>query len=132
MKAIKKIIKRYLIKAPVEKVWESLVDPEIINRWGAGPAVMSEEVGLDFTLWGGDVFGKNTEVIKNKKLVQDWYGGNWEKPSKAIFTLTKKGKGTILELIHENVPDSEARNIDSGWDDYYLGPMKEYLEKTSD
>jgi activator of HSP90 ATPase len=128
---MKTIKKKYLIKAPVEAVWQSLVDPKIIEKWGGGPAEMSEKEGSEFKLWGGDIFGKNTEVIKNKKLAQDWYGGVWDKPSKLVIILTKKGKSTLLELLQKNVPENEAKDIDSGWDDYYLGPMKKYLEKST-
>jgi activator of HSP90 ATPase len=67
-------------------------------------------------------------VIENKKLVQDWYCGKWKEPSKVTFTLTKKGKGTVLEFFQENVPDGEAKGVDSGWDDFYFAPMKEFLE----
>lgn len=35
MKAIRQI---YEIHAPIEKVWEALVDPRIIAKWGGGPA----------------------------------------------------------------------------------------------
>jgi len=125
------IKKKYLLKAPVEKVWQSLVNPKIVNEWGGGPAKMSEKEGSKFTLWDGEIFGKNTEVIKNKKLVQDWYGGKWKEPSIATFTLTKKGRNTMLDFVQKNVPDEEAKDIHEGWDDYYFGPMKKYLEKTS-
>ena len=125
---MKTIKKKYLIKASIEKVWESLVSPKIIERWGAGPAEMSDKENAEFKLWGGDIHGKNTKVIVNRMLVQDWYGGNWEKPSQAIFTLESLGVNTQLSLLHENVPDKEAKDIDKGWDDYYLGPIKEYLE----
>lgn len=128
---MKKINKKYLINAPVGKVWESLVNPKLIVMWGADPAEMSDREGAEFKLWGGDVHGKNTKVTVNKKLVQDWYGGDWSEPSRATFTLTEKGDKTILELVHKNVPDKDAKDIDSGWDDYYLGPMKEYLERNS-
>jgi activator of HSP90 ATPase len=127
---VKIIRKKYLIDAPVEKVWQSLVDPKIIDRWGGGPAEMSEKENDEFKLWGGDIYGKNTEVIKNKKLAQDWYGGVWDKPSKVVFTLEKNGKETIFKLVQKNVPDDEAEDIDSGWDSYYFGPMKKYLENT--
>lgn len=126
---MKKIKKKYLMNAPIGKVWESLVNPKIIEKWGGGPAEMSEKENVEFKLWGGDIHGRNTEVIPNKKLVQDWYGGDWDNPSKATFTLTEKEDGTVLELVNENVPDDEAEEISSGWDDYYLGPMREYLEK---
>ena len=123
--------KKYLFKAPVEKVWRSLVDPKIINKWGGGPAKMSDKKDVKFALWGGEIYGKNIEIVKNTKLVQNWYGGKWKEPSIVTFVLTKKGKDTVLDFVQRNVPDEEAKDVDEGWDDYYFGPMKEYLEKNS-
>lgn len=116
------------INAPVEKVWQALVDPKEIDHWGAGPAVMDESIGTEFSLWGGDVHGKNIEVEKNKKLVQEWYGGNWDEPSIATFSLSEKEGLTTLDFVQTNVPDAEFESIDQGWKDYYLDPLKAYLE----
>lgn len=49
------------------------------------------------------------------------------KPSKVTFTIKKDQNGTILELEQINVPDEQFEDIDIGWDEYYLGPMKEVL-----
>jgi len=124
-----KIIKQeYLIKAPIEAVWQALIDPKIISKWGGGPVKMNDKVGEKFELWGGDIYGTNTKVIKNKKLEQDWYSDNWEKPSQVVFSLTRNNKGTKLELIHKNVPEKDLSDISDGWKTYYLGPLKELLE----
>ncbi|MBI2611982.1 SRPBCC domain-containing protein [Candidatus Gottesmanbacteria bacterium] len=125
MKTIKQI---YTINASPEKVWNALVDPKTINEWGGGPANMDEKLGTKFTLWRGDIHGKNIEVVQNKKIVQEWFGGDWEKPSKVTFTLTKKGETTELSLLHEDIPDNSAKDIDDGWKTYYLGPLKALLE----
>ena len=125
MKEIKKI---YRIKTSRNKVWEALTDPNEIEKWGAGKAVMDDQVGTDFTLWNGDIWGKNIEAEKDKKLAQEWYGGKWAKPSIVTFELADENSETVLTLTHVNVPDDEIEDIDQGWDDYYLGPMKEYLE----
>ncbi len=125
MKTIKQI---YRIKALPAMVWQALVDPEVIERWGGGPVKVDDKVGTKFELWGGDIYGKNTEVVKEKRLVQDWFGGDWPEPSKVTFTLNGEGNETVLELLHENVPDDEADSFDEGWKKYYLGPMKEMLE----
>ena len=125
---MKTVKKTYLIKAPLEKVWKALVDPKMIDDWGAGPAQMDDQAGTEFKLWGGDIFGKNVEVVANKKLVQDWFEDNWDQPSKVTFTLSQKNGKIKVTLLHENIPDSEEKEIDDGWDSYYLGPMKEYLE----
>ncbi len=127
----KTIRKVYKISSQTDDVWQALVDPVIIDKWSGSSNKMSSEVGTDFELWNGDIFGKNLEVIPGKKLVQEWYGGNWPKPSKVTFTIKKDQKGTILELEQINVPDEQFEDIDNGWDEYYLGPMKEMLENNS-
>jgi len=126
MKTIRKV---YTISAPRKKVWKALVDPKVINEWGGGPSKMDEKIGTEFWLWGGDIHGKNMEVIKEEKLVQQWFGGDWPNPSIATFTIQQENNKTILELEHSNVPDEEVNDIEQGWDDYYLGPMKKMLEK---
>lgn len=127
---MKKTIKKvYKISSPVDRVWQALVDPAVINEWGGGPSKMDSNVGKDFELWNGDIYGKNIEVISESKLVQEWFGGDWAKPSIVIFTLKKDKSDTILELEQFDVPDDEFEDIESGWDDYYIGPMKQMLEK---
>lgn len=128
MKTIKQISQ---INASVEKVWEALTDPKIIDKWGGGPAKMSDKVGFEFSLWDGDIYGENIEVETNKKLVQEWFGGKWDKPSLATFALSSKNGKTTIELTQTDVPDAEFEDIEQGWKDYYLGPLKELLEKTS-
>ena len=126
---VKTIKKNYTIHASIDKVWKSLVDQDEIEKWGGGPATMSDRPGKLFKLWGGDVFGKNIDVQHFKTLVQQWYGGEWDMPSIVTFSLQKQGDNkTIVDLVHEDVPDREAKDIDSGWDEYYMTPLKKYVE----
>jgi activator of HSP90 ATPase len=129
MKTIKQV---YHINAPAQKVWKALVDPKIIDLWGGGPPKMSANVGSSFSLWGGDIHGKNLEVVENKKLIQEWFSGGWKKPSKVSFALKEEGAKTTVELLHEDVPDNEETDISEGWDIYYLGEIKKLLEKKID
>lgn len=126
---MKHITQTYAIKAPLKKVWQALVDPEIITDWGGGPAKMDEKEGTEFSLWGGDIHGTNTKVVPYKLLTQDWYEGGWVKPSRVSFTLTHKNEVTTLKLDHKDIPDDAATDIEDGWKTYYLGPMKELLEQ---
>ena len=123
------IKQKYLINAPIEKVWDALTNPAIIDKWGGGPSKFEKRVGGKFSFWGGDIWGKNIKVIPKKELVQEWYGGNWDKPSIASFKLTHKDGCTTLYLTHSKVPEKEFDSIDQGWDEYYLGPIKALLEK---
>ena len=90
---------------------------------------MSDKEGSSFSLWGGDIHGTNLEIVDKSKLVQEWYSGDWPKPSKVSFTLTDDKGETKVELLHENVPKEDADDIAEGWDIYYLGVIKEFLEK---
>ena len=127
MKSLQQI---YTIKAPIIKVWEALVDPKIIDQWGGGPAKMHQKEGDTFSLWGGDVHGTNIKVKPPTFLEQDWYGGEWGAPSKVTFTLTAQSvTSTKIVLIQDGIPDSDFEDIRDGWKQYYLGPLKELLEK---
>ena len=82
-----------------------------------------------FSLWGGDIHGTNTKVTSEKKLVQDWYSGDWPEPSVVTFSLTGTGDTTEVKLTHTNIPDAEFSDIKSGWDDYYMIPLKKLAEQ---
>jgi activator of HSP90 ATPase len=128
---VKAIKQSYLIHASVDAVWQALIDPKIINDWGGGPVEMDDNEGTEFFLWGGDIFGKNIEVLPGKKLVQEWFGGKWDKPSIITFTLKKVKDATRVDLAQIDVPDNAAKDIANGWEDYYMGPLKDFVENVT-
>jgi activator of HSP90 ATPase len=118
----------YYIMAPVSMVWQALVDPDKIRKWGGGPAEMSDEPGYAFKLWGGDIHGVNSTVVKESKLVQDWISGDWKEPSRLTITMKQDGDQTRVDLFQQGVPDDEYTEVRSGWDEYYFGPLKRWVE----
>jgi activator of HSP90 ATPase len=127
---MKLFTKTYIIHAKAADVWNALTDPNVIAKWGGGPANMEAKDGTKFSLWGGDIHGTNTKVVTQKLLVQDWYSGNWKEPSVVTFELTNKDMFTEVKLTHKNIPDSEFSDIKSGWDDYYMVPLKNLVERS--
>lgn len=90
---------------------------------------MTDKEGDDFSLWGGDIFGTNTKVIRHQLLEQDWYsGGAWPKPSKLSFKFKADKDTTVVELDHQEVPEETVKSIESGWREYYMGPLKKLVE----
>ncbi len=126
---MKTIKQRYKINASTRRVWNALVNPKIIAKWGGGPAKMTDDVGFRFSLWGGKIFGKNISVEKNKLLVQEWFGGKWDKASIVNFTLKEKNGVTIINLVHEDIPNYEEKGLKKDWKQNYLGPLKKFLEE---
>ena len=126
---MKTLKQTYHIHAPLEKVWQALVDPKEIDAWGGGPVKMDEKVGTKFSLWGGEIHGKNIEVTPKKKLVQEWFGGKWDEPSIATFYLSMQDGKTTIDFLQTNIPDNEVEDIADGWKKYYLGPLRSFVEK---
>lgn len=122
------IQKIYEMNASPEEVFEALTNSELIQIWSGDEAKMTATVGATFSLWGGQMYGVNLEVVKNKKLVQEWSYDQWAQASKVTFNIKAKGKKTMLELIHEDVPEKSVNSISDGWDEYYLGSMKDMFE----
>lgn len=117
------------IGADREEVFNALTNPFQIALWSGYPADMKCEEGYEFSLWEGDIAGKNLEIIPNKKLVQEWYFGEDEKRSIVTIELKIIGSNTtMLELRHINIPNEVYDEIVEGWKEYYLGSMKDMLE----
>ena len=118
----------YEMAASAEEVFEALVNEDIIQNWSRDEAKMSPDVGAKFSLWGGQMYGVNLEVVKNKKLVQEWCYDQWETVSRVTFLLMDKGNTTLVELVHEDVPEQSVKNITDGWNLYYLGAIQEMFK----
>lgn len=68
-------------------------------------------------------------MVKNELIEQDWYGGEWPKPSKLIMKLSHKDGITSVRFIHSDAPKDEEQDFVEGWQDYYFGIIKSLLEK---
>lgn len=122
------IQKTYEMNASPEEVFDALVNPELMQIWSGDEAQMNGKVGGTFSLWGGQMYGVNLEVVKNKRLVQEWSYDQWAEASRVTFVIKAKGKKTIVELTHDEVPEKSVNSISDGWDSYYLGAMQEMFE----
>ena len=127
---MKTIKQTYQINSAINEVWKALTLPGYINAWGGGPAKMDDKVGTKFSLWDGEIWGKNLEVMENKKLVQEWWskGELKDKPSTVTFTLKSEDGKVRLDLVQTDVPEEHEKDLDDGWRDFYLLPLKKYLE----
>lgn len=121
------VTKTYSINATAEEVYNALINEDLIEQWSGDEATMDIKPNGLFSLWGGSIHGVNIEVTPTK-IVQDWKEEGWSDYSKCTFTITQKGNSTELHLLHEDIPENSVKSIDGGWDDYYLGPLKELLE----
>lgn len=124
MKTFKKTFK---IKAEPSDVYSALTNPYTIELWSGYPAIMSEEPGSDFSLWDGDITGKNVEFVKDKKVVQEWYFGDQSEKSVVTITIYPDKSDSAVNVEHSNIPDGDFADIADGWREYYIGAINSFF-----
>jgi len=121
----KEIKQTWHFKQSPQEVWEYLTKPELIEQW-LMPNDFQPLVGHKFrfvVLKGKD--GKSTniqhycevlELIPCKKLSYSWKKDDMSINSKVSWTLTPKGNGTELQLVHDGFAELEAFiSHNNGW-----------------
>ncbi len=120
--------KHYIINAAPEEVFSAITNPFTIELWSGFPAQMEAKEETEFSIFEGDISGRNIRVIENQLLEQEWYFG--DSPEQSIVTISIKEHqlGTKIDLVHTNIPDDEYDDFVEGWNDYYWGAIKEFFK----
>ena len=121
---MKEFKKYYKLSASPADIYNALTNPVMIETWTGESVEMNTEPGSEFSLWDGAITGKNIEFEKNKKIIQHWYFGE-ELESVVTIKLHPEKEGTNLEVHQTNIPDEAYDNIIEGWDEDYIGNLKE-------
>jgi activator of HSP90 ATPase len=124
MKTFKKTFK---INAEPSDVYSALTNPYTIELWSGYPATMSEVPDSEFSLWEGDITGKNLEFIKDKKVVQEWYFGEMSEKSIVTITIQPDRENSLVTVEHSNIPDDDFADIAEGWREYYFGAIMNFF-----
>jgi uncharacterized protein YndB with AHSA1/START domain len=89
-------------------------------------------VGSKFTAWDGYIRGKNLELEKEKRIVQEWVTTDWPKnfpPSRLELNFKDLGGITEITMVHSDVPAVQEDELKQGWKDFYWEPLKDYFRK---
>jgi activator of HSP90 ATPase len=119
--------KTFRINAEPSDVYSALTNPYTIELWSGYPAVMSEAPGSEFSLWEGDITGKNLEFIKDKKVMQEWYFGEQTDKSIVTISIQPDGENSQVTVEHTNIPDNDFADIAEGWREYYIGAIVNFF-----
>jgi len=119
--------KTFKINAEASDVYSALTNPFTIELWSGYPAEMSEEPGSEFTLWDGDISGRNLEFIKDRKLVQEWYFGDQEEKSIVTIEIKREGEDSVVTVEHSNIPNDDFDQIAEGWREFYMGAIAAFF-----
>ncbi len=120
------------IRANPEEVYDAFMNAKRHTEFTGSKATCNPKVGGKFTAWDGYISGRNLELEKGKRIVQEWKTTEWPAgypPSVLELSFKKKEDGTELAMVHLKVPASQGESYRQGWIDAYWQPLKAYFEK---
>ncbi|OGD47069.1 hypothetical protein A3K79_02065 [Candidatus Bathyarchaeota archaeon RBG_13_46_16b] len=126
------IRQKTLIPATPDEVYDAFMKAKKHSAFTGSKATSDPKVGGEFTAWDGYISGSNLELVKGKKIVQEWSTTDWPDkfpPSKLELTFKGAKGGTEISMIHSNVPAEQADDLAEGWNKFYWKPLKEYFTK---
>lgn len=116
--------------APPSKVYESLIQSAEHSRFTGSEAVLSAEDGGAFSCYGGQILGRQIELVPGQRIVQAWRVAAWDAGVYSLvrIELSAEGEGTQLVLEHSGVAEAFREHIDAGWHERYWKPLRTFLE----
>lgn len=125
-----KTFKKYItLPTPPDEVYLALTKAQSIQLWTGAEVNFVAETDQEFSLWDGDIVGKNLFFEENKKIVQQWYFGEDNEASIVTIKLHPDKKGTSLEFVQTNIPDEDYNDFTEGIQEYYLGGLIDFFEE---
>jgi uncharacterized protein YndB with AHSA1/START domain len=116
----------FIIPAEPEMVFKALTTETTLRLWTGDEAEMKPEVGTEFSLWSGDITGKNLRFEEGKLIEQQWYFGEQEEPSIVTIKLHEHKQGTSMEVRQSNIPDEDFEDLTDGWRDTYAAYLIDF------
>jgi activator of HSP90 ATPase len=120
------------VNAKADKIYEAYLSSEGHTALTGSPARVDGTVDGDFSAWDGYIQGMFLELEKNKRIVQAWRTAEFpeEAEDSIVEILLEEDHGkTKLTLKHTNIPEGQADDYKTGWEDFYFKPMREWCEK---
>lgn len=118
------------LAATPEKVFRAWLSSEGHANMTGSPATVEPRVGGKFTAWDGYITGKTVELKPYNLIVQAWRTSEFadsDPDSRLELVLKPIPGGTKLTLFHSGLPDGQAESYESGWEESYFAPMREYF-----
>lgn len=123
------------IPATPQEIYEAWLDSIGHSEMTGAEAVMSDEVGAEVSAWDGYISGRNLELVPGERIVQSWRTTRFSddhEDSIISVTLEPTEEGTLLTLVHSNVPDDQTSYEEEGWQSQYFEPMQAYFGGRAD
>jgi len=126
------IMQKIVLPILPEEVYDAFLDSKKHSAFTQSKATGEGVVGSKFTAGDAYIMGRNLELEKGKRILQEWTTTEWPEgypPSKLELTFKKVAGNTELTMVQSDVPRELEEGLRQGWIMHYWKPLKEYFEK---
>jgi len=113
-------------RGSAKDVYNSMIDPNMLNAIMHGGAVMNPTEKGTFSLLAGAITGENIKLVPGQKIVQKWRFSSWPEGHYSVVTidLVEDEGTTALSLTQEGVPYDDVDRTEEGWRQNIWGRAK--------
>ena len=119
-----------VIPAPPDRIYRAWLDASEHSAFTGGEATVDPFPGGKFTAWDGYIEGTTLELEPGNRIVQAWRTTEFppgSADSRLEVLLEPAEGGTRVTFIHTEIPEGQGASYESGWEEYYFGPMRKYF-----
>jgi uncharacterized protein YndB with AHSA1/START domain len=121
-----------VLPAQPAAVYRAWLDPRTHAAFtGGGVATSSPRIGGAFTAWEGYIRGTYLALEPGERIVHAWRTTDFPMgaPDSRVEVLLEPTRGgTLLTLVHAQIPAGQESDYQAGWAAFYFGPMKKYFQ----
>lgn len=118
------------IRAGAKEVFAALTDAKRFSALSGGTAAeIDARAGGSFSCFGGQIVGRNIELVPGRRVVQAWRAGNWAEGVYSIvrFELIEEAGATTIVFDQAGFPDGAGPHLEGGWHQMYWEPLRKLL-----
>jgi activator of HSP90 ATPase len=120
------------LKAAPQRIYQTLLSSKDFAAFTGAPAEIDPKPGGAFSLFGGQVVGRNIELVPNQRIVQAWRvvadfpDGVY---TMVKFELKPRDSQTSVILDQTGFAEGDFDHLSTGWHSHYWEPLKVFLAK---
>jgi uncharacterized protein YndB with AHSA1/START domain len=124
-----------VIPASPQRIFSAWMDSAEHSAFTGDEATVVPKVGGEHRAAGGYIQGRTLELNEGSRIVQSWRTTEFppESPdSRVEITLEPTLGGTLVTLLHTDIPVGQGDRYRQSWNDYYLSRLKTYFSDADD
>jgi uncharacterized protein YndB with AHSA1/START domain len=128
--ATESILISEVIPASPQRIFSAWMDSVEHSAFTGEEATVVPIVGGEHRAAGGYIQGRTLELHEGSRIVQSWRTTEFpaDSPdSRLEVTLEPTLGGTLVTLLHTDIPTGQGDRYKQGWNEFYLSRMKVYF-----